>query len=47
MILCLGILNISCENIADIVECNNIDIDQEKLDKMTIKEQEEYVSQLI
>ena len=44
IILFVVILNISCQHVDDIVECNDININHQELEKMSIKGQEEYVN---
>jgi hypothetical protein len=44
IILLSFILNIYCQRIEDIVECNDMKINQQELEKMSIKGQEDYVN---
>jgi hypothetical protein len=44
IILFVVILNIYCEQKEDIAECNIIDINHQRIEQMTINEQEEYVN---
>jgi hypothetical protein len=44
IILFAIVFNVYCQQIEEIVECNNVDINQQNLEQMTIKEQEEYVN---
>ncbi len=46
IILFVVLLNINGQKIEDIVECNPININQQELEQMTIKEQEEFVNKL-
>jgi len=44
IILLIFILNIYCQQIEEIVECNDIQINHQELEKMSIKGQEDYVN---
>ncbi|CAF1222359.1 unnamed protein product, partial [Rotaria sordida] len=46
-ILFIVILNIYCQQVEDIVQCNDIDINHEKLEQMTIKEQEQFIKSIL